>query len=284
MNSVFNNIKNSYSLNPYKENFYFFEEDSLSIPFKKDAKRILIWVSGGADSALLTHLICDHITKNSLNVDVHVLQFARKWMKAPWQETIGAGVYNYFVNKFTNINFTRHSVMLPTCVEDSIFINKQTKELVDEKTGDNLVSDEYCSYITHKYKIDVNYNATTCNPPVEFNKRVKSRDVICDGSIDNSYRLLGEFFPNSYNCNPFIFIDKSWVVKQYKNRNLLDLLNITRSCESYIKGVDYSNWEGNVDLLEDCNTNCYWCQERNWALEQNGLLKYKNKHGKVNVY
>jgi len=85
---------------------------------------------------------------------------------------------------------------------------------------------------------------------------------------------------NYYNCNPFIFTDKEWIIKQYKDRNIIDLLNITRSCEGYIKDTNYINWNKNIEILEDCN-NCFWCKERNWALKQNNLLQYKNKFGKV---
>jgi len=281
-------IVEAYNANRYKNNFNFFNIDGLPIPFLKDSKRILIWMSGGADSALLSYLLCEYITENNLDVEVHVLQFIRKWEKAPWQQTIGKGVYNYFVTKFNNINFTRHEALIPTLVEHVVFVDKNDayakKEIIDFTGGDVVLTNENCYFITAKYNIDINYNATTRNPPINFDNRVRSRDIDCDGSEKSSFKLLGKANPlNSYNCNPFIYTDKSWVIKQYKDRNLLDLLNITRSCEAYISGIDYSNWDNNVDLLEDCNTECYWCQERNWALEQNGLLKFKNKFGKVNV-
>lgn len=282
MTNNFENIGKCYDESPFKNEFDFFEIDSLKIPFKKDCNRILLWVSGGADSALLTYLMSEYISKNNLDVDIHVLQFARKWIKAPWQETIGKGVYNYFVRKYPNINYIRHSVMLPVCVEDAILVSKHTGEKIDSKSGDNLVSDEHCYYISAKYFIDINYNATTSNPPFTIERRVKSRDLICNGTKQDSYRLIGTVLPyKGYNCNPFIYVDKSWVIKQYKNNNLIDLLNITRSCESYIKNIDYTNWDGNVDTLQDCNTECYWCEERNWALKQNDLLQYKDKYGKL---
>lgn len=284
-----NNIVQAYNASEYKNKFDFFIEDGLPIPFLKNSKSILIWMSGGADSALLTHFLCNHINKNKLNVEVHILNLIRKWEKAPWQQVIAKRVYNHFIDVYDNIQFNLHEMLIPTSVEHVVFVNKDDvdKPITDFTGGDVLLSNEYCNYLTAKYEIDVNYNATTCNPPVEFTKRVRSRDISCDGSQQSSIKLLGKANPfNSYNCNPFIYTDKSWVIKQYKDNNLLHLLNKTRSCEAYIENTDYKNWydKFNADTLEDCNTECYWCQERNWALEQNGLLKYKNKFGKVHVF
>jgi hypothetical protein len=59
------------------------------------------------------------------------------------------------------------------------------------------------------------------------------------------------------------------------------MLNITRSCESVADKFNFPNWNGVIEELIDCNKECFWCLERNWALEQNNLLQYKNKHGKL---
>lgn len=278
-----NEINRCYEISKFKDRFDLFEKDGLRLPFMRDARNILIWMSGGADSALLTNILCQYIRLNQLPVKVHVLQFVRKWDKGPWQEKIGLSVYDYFTKKYPDIEFIRHGVLMPVCIEGTYIVNRNTMEKKYDDFAEIVAMNEISAFTTIKNSIDVNYNATTMNPPVKFNYRVLNRDLVCHGDDIDSGRLFGRYEPTpGFFANPFIFTDKSWIIKQYKDDDLFDLLNITRSCESYVDGIDFKNWDGNVDKLEDCNTECFWCYERNWALEVNGLLEFKDKTGKIN--
>ena len=69
-----------------------------------------------------------------------------------------------------------------------------------------------------------------------------------------------------YAIHPFMFVDKSWVVKQYKRKDLMDLFKITRSCEGEFDNINYKTYTKG-QYVPVCNT-CFWCLERNWAIEQ----------------
>jgi hypothetical protein len=74
-------------------------------------------------------------------------------------------------------------------------------------------------------------------------------------------------------CHPFRFVDKSWIVAQYYYFDIVDLFNLTRSCEGdvthkNIKGVvpSYKDYTPGM-VIPECGT-CFWCLERNWALSK----------------
>jgi hypothetical protein len=48
---------------------------------------------------------------------------------------------------------------------------------------------------------------------------------------------------------------------------ITDLLNITRSCEGEFEGIDYKTYIKG-QLIPTCGK-CFWCKEREWAIEQN---------------
>jgi len=56
---------------------------------------------------------------------------------------------------------------------------------------------------------------------------------------------------NEHHIRPFIDMDKVEILSLYKEKNLLDLLRMTRSC--------------GLQGLNNCG-GCYFCMERNWAL------------------
>jgi 7-cyano-7-deazaguanine synthase in queuosine biosynthesis len=66
--------------------------------------------------------------------------------------------------------------------------------------------------------------------------------------------------------HPFRFIDKSEVVKKYRELDLMDLFEITRSCEGEFEGIDYITYK-HGQSVPTCGT-CFWCKEREWAIEQ----------------
>jgi hypothetical protein len=66
--------------------------------------------------------------------------------------------------------------------------------------------------------------------------------------------------------HPFRFVEKSWVIKQYYDLDILDLLDITRSCEGEFEGLNYKTYVYG-QFVPTCNE-CFWCKERNWAISQ----------------
>jgi 7-cyano-7-deazaguanine synthase in queuosine biosynthesis len=64
--------------------------------------------------------------------------------------------------------------------------------------------------------------------------------------------------------HPFRFIEKDWVIRQYKKLQLDSLLNLTRSCEGEFPNIDYTNYELG-QKVPVCGE-CFWCKEREWAI------------------
>lgn len=60
----------------------FHDIDGVKIPFNKTWNSVAISVSGGADSALLAHLICSLAPEN---FTVHIISHIRMWKTRPWQ-------------------------------------------------------------------------------------------------------------------------------------------------------------------------------------------------------
>jgi len=60
---------------------------------------------------------------------------------------------------------------------------------------------------------------------------------------------------------------KDWIIKKYDEENILDLLNITRSCEGEFEDLDYTTYTPG-QTVPICGE-CFWCKEREWAIEQN---------------
>ena len=73
--------------------------------------------------------------------------------------------------------------------------------------------------------------------------------------------------------HPFVHTKKDWIIQQYYDHNVVDLLNLTRSCEG--DRIYYPEIFGNLDYrtyipgqyVPECG-HCFWCQERGWAISR----------------
>jgi hypothetical protein len=72
---------------------------------------------------------------------------------------------------------------------------------------------------------------------------------------------------NRWAIHPFRFTEKSWVIKQYKDLEIEELLNITRSCEGEFENLTYETYTPG-QYVPTCGK-CFWCKEREWAIEYN---------------
>ena len=63
---------------------------------------------------------------------------------------------------------------------------------------------------------------------------------------------------------PFKHIDKKQVLDIYKKNKIIDLFEVTRSCEGEFDDIDYKNYKPYQEV-PTCGK-CFWCRERNWAI------------------
>jgi hypothetical protein len=242
-----------------------FEIDGLSIPFDPDWKNIAISVSGGADSALLTYLICNQI--QTFSTTVHLINHIRCWKTKPWQQHDADSVIDWMAKKFPNISFIRHTNFISPELEYANVGPSLIDEYGKAVSGDNIEQRAYAEYICYKNQIDAYYNAVTRNPRSENFNGMKERDI---EKNSNNQHLEIMLHMDRWALHPFRFTEKSWVIKQYYNSDIVDLLDLTRSCEGTFKDLDYKTYKPGWPV-PTCGE-CFWCKERKWAIEQNSTF------------
>jgi 7-cyano-7-deazaguanine synthase in queuosine biosynthesis len=228
------------------------------IPFECDWNRIAVSVSGGADSAMLAYLLCKKVTKQ----EVHIISHIRCWKTKPWQEHDAKNVYNWLVDRFPNITFKRHVNFIAPDLEYGDQGPIVTDEYGKRVSGDNAEQRGFAEYICHHNDIDAYYNGVTKNPE-DVAGGMKERSI--EPTADNEH-LFKMKHMGRWAIHPFRFITKDVIIKKYKEENIVDLFNITRSCEGTFDWLDYTNYKPG-ELVPACNE-CFWCKERDWAVDK----------------
>jgi hypothetical protein len=225
----------------------------MELYLKHNWERIGISISGGADSALLAYLIC-----SNTNADIHFTNQIRLWKTRPWQEHVADNVIDWFKSHFKN-NFYLHRNLIPSELEWS----DKGPTIVDEygklKSGNQIILRSHNEYIAHKYKLNALYGGINKNPDIKIEGSLADRD---------NGHILPHFIHNGIDiCHPFVYTKKDWIIKQYYEHDIEDLLNLTRSCEGEFKDIDYTTYTSE-HYVPVCGK-CFWCKEREWAIEQN---------------
>lgn len=238
--------------------------NGVEIPFDVTWKSIAISLSGGADSTMLAYLLCDIVRKNDVEpFTVHVISHTRCWKTKPWQQIDSLKIFNWLRGEFPHINFKRHTNFIPPEFEWGNTGPTITDEYGKLVSGDNVELRAFAEYVCFNENVDAYFNAVTRNPRhVDF-QGMETRDI---EPTDDNQHLEKMIHMGKLACHPFRFVEKSWVVEQYIKQDLMDLFEITRSCEGEITGIDYTNYTPG-QYVPVCG-NCFWCKEREWAIEQ----------------
>jgi hypothetical protein len=212
--------------------------------------RIGISLSGGADSALLAYLIL-----NQTDADIYFTTQIRMWKTRPWQRYIAQDVVNWFRNRFSNRIEHIEGFIPPEMEEPS------TTYITDEygklKSGNRIILRAHNEWVAHTYKLDAWFAAVNKNPNIDIPGALVERD---NGVLPLHMKHMGVDI-----LHPFVYTTKDWIIKQYYDRNIEDLLRLTRSCEGEFKGLDYTTYIPK-QLVPTCGE-CFWCKEREWAID-----------------
>lgn len=235
--------------------------DNVTIPFDPKWKNIAVSVSGGADSALLTYLLCNIAP---VETRFHIISNIRMWKTRPWQSEDSKRIFDFFVDRFPERTFYRHTNFIAPDIEYGNIGPSLTDEYGMKVSGDNIQIRAFAEYTCYYNNIEGYYNAVTCNPPdVEFGGMLE-RDL---KNIKGKNHLEHMIHLGIHVMHPFRFTDKSWIVKQYKRLNIMNLFNITRSCEGEFEDLNFRTYVPG-QYVPTCGE-CFWCKERDWAIEQN---------------
>lgn len=240
-----------------------YDYDQVKIPYDSSWDKIAISVSGGADSALLAYLICDIIVQTKADTEVHIISHIRMWKTRPWQQYDSLNVYNWLTDRFPSIKFCRHTNFIAPDVEYGNMGPTIKDEYNKMVSGDNAQQRAFAEFICYNNNISAYYNAVTRNPKGIDLGGMKERDI---DKLESNSHLELMIHMGKIASHPFRFIDKSWIITQYKNKNIMDLFNITRSCEGEFADINFETYVPG-QAVPICNT-CFWCKEREWALCQ----------------
>jgi hypothetical protein len=241
--------------------FYF---DELAIPFDLNWKNVGINLSGGADSAMLASMICKLISDHSIDCRVHIITYHRCWKTRPWQLDVSYTVFNKIKELFPNVFFERHVGYIPPELEWGTLGPIVEDKLGRKRSGDQIVVSSYNEYLIHQKSLDAIFEATTRNPTIDIEGKMPNREKSLDDAV---LRDLIFKKNNGYVVSPFRFVQKDWILKQYKTRSLMNLYDLTRSCEGEFKDIDYQSYVPG-QYVPVCKS-CFWCKERSWAEESN---------------
>ena len=238
--------------------------NGLPMPFDFNAKNIGINFSGGADSTLLLYVLCKIISENNLPTKIHPIHNIRFYKEKPWLPQMAKNCYNYLKLRFGNILKPVQYGFIPTELELTKISQLDIPHLAYEFTADKascdvLYTHRYNQFIIDMLDLEWVYSGTTTNPPIEHEKAPGFRDAeITQDKL--------ELVMSASGINPFALITKDWVMAQYKNLDIDDLLELTRSCEADMRVYDIKAWKTGDDYPEPCGT-CFFCKEREWGID-----------------
>jgi hypothetical protein len=224
--------------------------DGVEIPLDHSWKRIGISLSGGADSALLSYLIL-----SNTSADIYFTTQVRKWKTRPWQRYVAKEVVDWFKQRFNNQIVHLENFIPPEMEEPhTTYITDEYGKL---KPGNRIILRAYNEYVVHTHQLDAWYAGVNLNPGEPLENAPLDRNVAAIPAM-----LIHMGIPVHH---PFINVQKDWIVRRYAENGIVDLFDITRSCEGEFEDLDYKNYKLH-QTVPVCGK-CFWCLEREWGIK-----------------
>lgn len=230
--------------------------------FDSSAKNICVSVSGGADSCLLLYMLSLLVSEHNPLCNIHVISNIRMWQTRPWQHSDSLRVFTEIKRRFSNLNYIRHENFISPEIEYGTIGPIIKDKYGNMKSGDQITTRSHAEYICFRENIDVYYSGLTKNPDVEIQGAPLDRHVMLDEHADFTL-LVNTTVPVV--CNPFRYSTKRDIVLLYRKLNIMDIFEITRSCEGEFEEINYKNYTPG-QYVPVCNK-CFWCLERKWGID-----------------
>jgi len=261
----FHSVNRFFQTNIAENNYRnFVVVNGVPIHYEPSYHRISVNLSAGADSTMLTYILCMIIEHLGTGTQILPTSIVRYYDAAEFSEKAKERVYGWLKQRFPNIIGEHIWGFIPPAMEFTPLsqLNLQQREhkqfahLVQQGAGaDVLYFIQFNEWATRKYGFQAMYNGTTTNPVNTVIPNVPH-------FRDNFDLSQTQVMIQPENICPFTYMEKNWVTAQYDNFGVQDLFALTQSCESVAGG---------------CNRldHCFHCAERKWSEDQKHLFLNK---------
>ena len=224
--------------------------NNVNLYYNTDWKNIGYMVSGGLDSALGLFLLAKELKENNLKININPITYILDPEYKPSQENYLKNVIPE-VRKLSGYDFILDPQLVFLSKDDSRPVKKDEKM---RRTNEKFIATRHLSAL---------YISDTLNPPEEV------RSLWDNDDNRSSWRDAAlpsvEIHGTIAFVKPIVKLTKHDVIKLYKELDLLDsLASLTISCDETINGIEFHN------RSFPCGE-CWWCRERRWGFESNGL-------------
>lgn len=263
----FKDVVKFYQQHRYAELSPYVEVNGLPIHFDPAYHRIGINLSAGADSTMLLYILCRIVEQLDLDTQIYPISIVRYWEHHAWSEQAKQRVCDWFRERWPKIVQPQSWGFIPTAYEMTKItqINLSRQEQPDYPdpscNSDVYYFRSYNNYMVNKMDLTAMYSGTTTNPidssmPMAPEFRNVQQLKYPDSIQGNQRRIRAIGDRWFTHVDPFGLIEKSWVMAQYKNFGLEELLLMTRSCV-----------ESDDPVVGCGRMQCFHCKERFWAID-----------------
>ena len=226
----------------------------------KNATKIAVSLSGGADSAILFYHACDVLSDRTF------IPWSGYDTRRPDSIFYAIEVYSFIKKSYPNVNILPLHKFEYTTVPGQF---QNTKEWSWQKDPKSVAHHNEEVKLWKKHNYTITLNGMTSNPPDEAIKEYKMDVDTGHGVIeprrsvrDRPHFKMGNM-PKRAVYSPFVQEDKSYVKMMYEKYGVLDtLFPLTASCIGFPHETDNGQ--------KPCR-NCVWCKERLWAFGEEHL-------------
>ena len=212
--------------------------DFWKYPQLNEHKKILINLSGGTDSALMTWMLCKKLTELDNNAEINFSILVD--VERPTNLWNAREIILWYKERF-DLNFGDE------------YVGEYKKGSIDNNFNKAFYHRKHTKKSRAASQATLLMHGRTANPPARIRRECnlnEGRQTVRDTPEE-------EFTGNTLQTyRPFIHVHKKWVAEEYKKNKIMDLFKLTASCIAEDYKTDF--------FTKPCKT-CWWCREKHWA-------------------